>query len=50
MNPPDKRPSKRFTPTKWTERLVPILLVLLLLLLAAVVLLILVSSLGWLPA
>jgi hypothetical protein len=50
MNPPDKRSSQRFTPSKWTERLVPVLLILLLLALAAVVLLIVLSSLGWLPA
>jgi hypothetical protein len=41
-----KRPSKRFLPTAWTERLVPLLLALLLLILAATVIFVLLSVLG----
>jgi hypothetical protein len=49
MNPTGKRSSKRFTPTKWTERLVPFLLILLLVALLATLLLIVLSSLGLVP-
>jgi hypothetical protein len=45
-----KPPSRRFTPTAWSERLVPILLVLMLLVLVAILVIIGMSSLGWLPS
>jgi hypothetical protein len=45
-----KRPSKRFTPTTWMERLVPLLLGLLLLALIATVVVVVLSILGWTPA
>ncbi len=40
------RQSKRFTPSKWVDRLVPIVLVLLALALIAVVAIVLLSSFG----
>jgi hypothetical protein len=43
-------PSRRFTPTVWSERLVPILLVVLLLILIAVLVIIGLSSFGLLPS
>ncbi len=43
-------PSKRFTPSAWSERLVPILLVLLLLVLVAILVIIGMSSFGLLPS
>jgi len=45
-----KRPSKRFTPTTWMVRLVPLLLGLLLLALIATVVVVVLSILGWTPA
>jgi hypothetical protein len=45
-----KPPSRRFTPTTWSERLVPILLVLLLLVLVAILVIIGMSSFGLLPS
>ncbi len=44
-----KRPSKRFLPTAWMERLVPIMLVFLLLALLATILVVVFSVLGWIP-
>jgi hypothetical protein len=44
-----KRSSKRFTPSWWSERLVPLLLALLALALLATLALILLSSLGIFP-
>lgn len=44
-----KRPSKRFAPSTWTERLVPVLLMLLLLALLATVLFVILSVLGVIP-
>jgi hypothetical protein len=41
-----KRPSKRFTPTWWSERLVPVVLALLLLALLATLAVVLLASLG----
>jgi hypothetical protein len=41
-----KRPSKRFTPTWWSERLVPAVLALLLLALLATLAVVLLASLG----
>ncbi len=43
-------PSRRFTPSAWSERLVPILLVLLLLILIAVLVIIGLSAFGLLPS
>lgn len=45
-----KRPSKRFTPTTWMERLVPLLLGLLLLALIATLLVVVLSLLGLTPS
>jgi len=45
----EKRPSKRFTPTTMTERLVPLLLVLLALALLAVVVVVVLAMLGVTP-
>lgn len=45
----DKRPSKRFKPTTWTERLVPLLLGLLALALLAVVVVVILAVLGVTP-
>jgi hypothetical protein len=42
--------SKRFTPTKWMERLVPALLVLLLVALVVTVLIVVLSVVGLMPA
>jgi len=44
-----KRPSKRFTPPAWMERLVPLLLVLLLLALLAIVVVVVLAVLGLTP-
>jgi hypothetical protein len=44
-----KRPSKRFTPSAWTERLVPILLALLVLALLATLVVVVLSVLGVTP-
>ena len=44
-----KRPSKRFSPTRWSERLVPILLALLALALLFTLTVILLSILGVFP-
>ena len=44
-----KRSSKRFTPSWWSERLVPMLLALLALALLATVALVILSSLGVFP-
>lgn len=46
----DKRESKRFTPTGWVERLVPLLLIVLLLALVATILVVLLSVFGLTPA
>jgi hypothetical protein len=45
----NKRPSKRFTPSAWTERLVPILLALLALALLATLVVVFLSVLGVTP-
>jgi hypothetical protein len=45
-----RRPSRRFTPTAWSERLVPILLIVLLLILIATLVLIGLSVLGLTPS
>ena len=45
----DKRPSKRFTPSAWSERLVPILLVLLALALLAILVVVGLAVLGVTP-
>ena len=45
----NKRPSKRFTPSTWTERLVPIMLALLALALLATLLVVALSALGVTP-
>lgn len=44
-----KPPSKRFTPSKWSERLVPIILVLLVLVLLATLLVVGFSLVGLIP-
>lgn len=49
MNSQGKR-SKRFFPSKWMERLVPVLLVLLLVALVATILVVVLSVLGLIPA
>lgn len=46
MNNPERGPSRRFQPTTWTERLVPVLLVILLVLLLGTIILVLLSILG----
>jgi len=45
----DKRPSKRFKPTNWTERLVPLLLGLLALALLVVLVVVALAVLGLTP-
>ena len=42
--------SKRFIPSKWMERLVPVLLILLLLALVVTILLVVLSMVGLIPA
>lgn len=44
-----KPPSKRFTPSRWVERLVPLILVLLVLVLLATLLIVGFSLLGLIP-
>lgn len=46
MNAPRKPASKRFTPSIFTQRLVPILLLLLLMVLAAITTLVILAGLG----
>ena len=46
MNDRGQDPSKRFQPSTWTERLVPVLLIALLLVLVATIALVLVSVFG----
>ncbi len=45
-----RRPSKRFTPTTWMERLVPLLIGLLLLALIVTIVVVVLSILGLMPA
>jgi hypothetical protein len=45
----DKRPTKRFTPSTWMERLVPMLLVIILLALLATVIVVVLAVLGLTP-
>jgi len=45
----NKRPSKRFEPSAWTERLVPILLALLALALLAILVVVVLAVLGLTP-
>lgn len=45
-----KERSKRFTPTKWTERLVPLLLGALILGLLVLIAGVILSGLGWMPS
>ena len=44
------RPSKKFQPSKWTERLVPVLLVILAIALIATILIVALAVLGIIPA
>lgn len=50
MSSQQSRNSKRFTPSRWLERLVPLILVLLLLALVLTVVFVSLSALGVLPA
>jgi hypothetical protein len=50
MNNQQNRNSKRFTPSRWLERLVPLVLGLLLLALVLTVAFVILSALGVLPA
>lgn len=45
-----KRESKRFAPSRWAERLVPLILIVLLLALAVTILVVLLSLFGLTPA
>lgn len=46
MSAKQRGSSKRYQPSAWTERLVPVILVLLLVLLAAVIVFVLLTTLG----
>ena len=50
MTNEQKRSSKRFAPSRWAERVIPVILVLLLLALVMTVIFVILSILGVLPA
>ena len=50
MNSQQNRSSKRFAPSRWAERIVPVILGLLLLALVLTVIFVILSVLGMLPA
>lgn len=50
MNRQQNRSSKRFAPSRWAERIVPVILGLLLLVLVLTVVFVILSVLGLLPA